>query len=515
MDYWAKHTIASFLKGKGIDGITVGEGKKDYLVAIPSYDRVETLKTKTIALLERNKIPKDIVYIFVANEEEAKKYREAIPGYRFIIAPVKGILNTRNFITNYFKEGQKLVHFDDDIEEVLEKVSKDKLGRIMKKVDLQKFIPMAFSEIDKRGLSVWGVNPVNNPYMMAHNISTDLRYVVGAFRGVINRREIQLKFSNQKEDVENTIRLFIRDGGVLRYNYITVKTKWYAPGGIVSQTSKGDADARKKLSKEAVDLLIKAFPEYGRIKQRSNGIYEFELIKRPILKGGKVPPQRVRDEDFTNTSIYTPSIRNPAKVEKAKVDLLEVLRRSTIPPIPKPVTASNTNRGNKLGTKGKTLTLGFGDTRHGIKQFKLNKKYPELLRALITFGNAIVPKGFEYNAITVNEGVKAKKHIDSKNGGVSYIIGIGDFRGGDIRVWDKDGKNPKEYDLNGKPVGFNGGLLFHQTADFVGERYTIIYYKQLWEGGITGYKTVGTGKVSEELEQPSYEEIIDDGAIFA
>jgi hypothetical protein len=253
----------------------------EYKVAIPSYDRATILKNKTIALLERNNIPKEIIYIFVANEEEQKKYREVVPGYEIVIAPVNGILETRNFITKYFNEGEKVVHFDDDVEEVLEKVDKDKTSRELRTVPLKQFIERAYNELELRGLSMWGINPVRNPFFMAHNISTDLRYIVGAFRGVINHHDIILKHSNQKEDVENSIRAYKRDGGIVRFNYITIKTKWYAQGGIVSQTSSGNVQARKKLSKDAVDLLVGEFPQYGTAKQRSNGIWEFVLKRRP------------------------------------------------------------------------------------------------------------------------------------------------------------------------------------------------------------------------------------------
>jgi hypothetical protein len=486
-----------------------GSGKSSYVIAIPSYDRVDTLKKKTIALLERNKIPKDIVHIFVANDEEAKKYKEEFSDYK-IITGVKGIMKQRNFMTDYFPEGKHIVYIDDDIMEVLEKVGKSKESKTMRNVDLIKFFPFAFDELKKRNLYIWGIHPVNNPYYMGTEISTDLRYIMGGFQGVINRKssDLKMRYTSEKEDVERTLRFYKKDKGVLRFNYITIKTINYAPGGIVSEV--GSKEARQKAGKETVEKLLKEFPGYGTSKQRPSGIYEFVFKRKPDIKGGAIPKQRERDADFTDTTIYTPAIRNPAKVAKLRANLLEVLRRSTIPSIPKPKLGRNTNRGNKLGTIGRTMTLGFGDTRHGIKQFSINKKYPELLKALIEYGNAIVPKGFEYNAITINEGVKAKKHIDSKNGGVSFITGVGDFTGGNIRVFDKDNKKTyKDYDLKDKAVGFNGGLLYHQTTPFKGERYTIIYYKQMWEGNITGYKTVGSGKDTE------YDRLMEDGAIFA
>ena len=70
--------------------------------AIPSYNRVDILKSNTIAMLEHYKIPKKQIYIFVV-EEEYQQYKDALPDYKNIIIGVKGLYNQRNFITNYFK----------------------------------------------------------------------------------------------------------------------------------------------------------------------------------------------------------------------------------------------------------------------------------------------------------------------------------------------------------------------------------------------------------------------------
>lgn len=251
----------------------------DYLFAIPSYDRVEQLRHKTLALLKRHKISPKKIYIFVS-ADQFEMYSKEFPAYNVIGTKAKGILNTRNVMTKYFKEGQKLVHMDDDIEEVLENKGTKTKGNLQP-IDLKKFIRKAFSDIKKLGLSMWGVNPVANPFFMSDNVSVDLRYTVAAFRGVINHHDIILKGYDQKEDVENSIRAYIRDGGILRYNNITLKTRWYAPGGIVATV--GSKEERLKKSKEAVDWLVKEFPEYGKAKQRKNGIWEFVLKKNPVV----------------------------------------------------------------------------------------------------------------------------------------------------------------------------------------------------------------------------------------
>ena len=46
----------------------------DYVVAVPSYKRVDICRDQTLALLERLKVDKEKIYIFVADEEEFFAY---------------------------------------------------------------------------------------------------------------------------------------------------------------------------------------------------------------------------------------------------------------------------------------------------------------------------------------------------------------------------------------------------------------------------------------------------------
>jgi len=99
--------------------------------------------------------------------------------------------------------------------------------------------------------------------------------------------------------------------------------------------------------------------------------------------------------------------------------------------------------------------------------------------------------------------VKAKKHIDSKNVGASVIIGIGDFTGGEIRVWNQEGNKHQDKNLHDHPVMFNGGLLAHETQPFKGDRYTMIFYKQKRKprSGKIGVGS-GNGNPPQPLNQP-------------
>lgn len=207
--------------------------------------------------------------------------------------------------------------------------------------------------------------------------------------------------------------------------------------------------------------------------------------------------------DHDEEGVYKVKLRNKKQFAAARDNLLEALEGITLPKIPRSHTEKSgkiiTQRDKIIGTIGRTINFGFGLVRFkGWKQMAANKKYPDVLKALVEFGNLAVPKGFEYNIITLNQNVKAKKHLDKVNVGPSVIVGIGPYTGGSLRVYSPDDKTSKSIDIHNTPLMFNGAIHPHQTEPFEGERWTIIYYKQKHEGNIEGYKTVGKGEQTEE-----------------
>jgi hypothetical protein len=220
------------------------------------------------------------------------------------------------------------------------------------------------------------------------------------------------------------------------------------------------------------------------------------------VSGSGLPPaQVITEEDRNDTKVRHIPIRNKAKYNQAKQNLLDALSNFTVSKIPQPAQPGSENRGNVIGTIGRTMTFGFGDTRRGWNYYKTNKVHPEIFKALVEFGNQVVPKGWTYQGITLNHGVKAKKHVDRKNVGASVIVGIGDFTGGEIRVWNQDGGNPKDWPLHDRPVMFNGGLLAHETQPFKGDRYTFVFYKQ-GRKPRTGELGIGRGSGNGNPAQP-------------
>lgn len=72
-------------------------------IAIPSYQRVDTLKNKTLKLLIDNGVELSNIYVFVANHDEYDISSANIPDGINLIIGEKGIINIRNFITDYLR----------------------------------------------------------------------------------------------------------------------------------------------------------------------------------------------------------------------------------------------------------------------------------------------------------------------------------------------------------------------------------------------------------------------------
>uniref|UniRef100_A0A6C0C4T1 Fe2OG dioxygenase domain-containing protein n=1 Tax=viral metagenome TaxID=1070528 RepID=A0A6C0C4T1_9ZZZZ len=86
---------------------------------------------------------------------------------------------------------------------------------------------------------------------------------------------------------------------------------------------------------------------------------------------------------------------------------------------------------------------------------------------------------FEFTTIQYNKNMRAARHVDGRNVGTSYIVGLGDYTGGELIVYD-NAKKPTgavKNDLRGNFYSFNGSKFLHEVAPFKGERYTIVFFK--------------------------------------
>ena len=254
----------------------------DWVIVIPSYNRVQTLKEKTLAVLKEYKIPKSKIYVFVANEEQKDLYNDVDVGH--IVVGVKGLAEVRNFIFDYFPKGKKLVFMDDDVRSLIEFDGAAKRHEQPLR-SLTTVINRGFTECEKANARLWGVYPVPNGFFMKDTVTTDLRFIIGSFWGCLNPgSELKLKFGSEKEDYQRTLQFWEADGVVVRLNFVAPKTAYYKePGGMQDD----GMEARVAKQKAAVGAMMKAWPQYIKMNPRRKSGYPEILLMKP--KGSKGP----------------------------------------------------------------------------------------------------------------------------------------------------------------------------------------------------------------------------------
>jgi len=266
---------------------------EDYVVAIPSYKRPETLKTKTLNLLQHYKIEPRRIYIFVADNEQKTIYDKELPrqAYNKLVIGKPGIKNIRNFMPKYFPERKHIFYMDDDIYDVYEAKNKfpitdsrydKKNNHLVRLPSLHRLIEQGFNLSKKTGLTNWGVYPVLNAYFMKPTssninecVNTKLCYIIGFMTGVINNRKAEIRTIDDKEDYERSIKYYLKDDGLLRFNNITAKTKCYKePGGMQVERTK------KRIHDSAV-YLTKVYPNLCSLNtSKKSGFTEIRLYDK-------------------------------------------------------------------------------------------------------------------------------------------------------------------------------------------------------------------------------------------
>lgn len=225
-----------------------------YQIVIPSYNRSDTLVKKTLQILERHNIDPIKVTIFVANEVEKEIYQSVLPNkYKMtIVSGVLGMMNIRNFISDYYPKGTRIFFMDDDLREIYNRVSQNKLEPIK---CLDTFIKLGFELCEIKDCKLFGVYPVDNAYFMKPTIVRGLVYCMGGAYGIINQ---QIKVTvNNKEDFERSIQYFKNSNGLIRFNNVCVATQGYSGKGGMQSFDRGN-----DVILEDANIIAYKYPEY-------------------------------------------------------------------------------------------------------------------------------------------------------------------------------------------------------------------------------------------------------------
>tara|TARA_Y100001970_G_scaffold293005_1_gene437148 strand:- start:3099 stop:3944 length:846 start_codon:yes stop_codon:yes gene_type:complete len=262
----------------------------DYVVAIPSYNRSNSIYENTLSVLLKYSVPVRKIYIFLANDEELGIYKSVLHKkfHKNMVVGVLGLKNQRNFITHYFPNNTNIVQLDDDVKEISQLVILNKNGKDVKKFkpikNLPKFFKHAFKLCRKHKTKLWGIYPVYNPFFLNNYYTIDLRFIVGPMWGKINDKSKDLKLSiDEKEDVERTLLHYDKFKSVIRFENISIDTYFYKNKGGMQAENKN----RTKEALKSAKYLQKKYPKYGYIYlKKKSGHPEFKLKdkndKRPL-----------------------------------------------------------------------------------------------------------------------------------------------------------------------------------------------------------------------------------------
>jgi len=311
--------------------------------------------------------------------------------------------------------------------------------------NLKSIVSAGFKESIRVGSSIWGIYANDNHTRdMSDSITYDLCFLIGHFYGFINRTDDKLKIDyDQKEDYQRSLKYFLKDGVLVRFNNICCITNTYKNIGGMNT----DSNKRIEENNNTVDLLLDMYPEYIRLnKSRKSLLFkEIKLIKQ---KSKYQVVEHLGDID---------------KNDNIVLELVNELEK----------TKFNINYKRLNSGVGLSMTLGCQRIRRqsGIFENSNNKLYPELYNKIKIFADKYITN--EWNAIQVNKNYATKPHRDICNKANSSIVGLGNYKGGKIKI------NNLLYDIHNKIISFNGKRYLHSNDGSSNDknRYSLVFFK--------------------------------------
>ena len=178
--------------------------------------------------------------------------------------------------------------------------------------------------------------------------------------------------------------------------------------------------------------------------------------------------------------------KNKITLESQKKLILKMLRELKWPKTGRPNVLRQSHiekKGLRSGYEGFVLGMitswaGKG-SRSGYRKMLSMKTREQKYKKLFSESKKLMrmkdPK-FKFTSIQYNKNHRAARHRDANNTGISYIIGLGDYKGGKLTIFDEYEKNPVKHDIKNKFYTFDGSKYPHETCPFSGERYTLVFY---------------------------------------
>ena len=268
-----------------------------FSIAIPSYNRSQSIKTKTLAMLDSYLIPHSMIKVFV-KADEVDKYRDSLPETIEVIEGAAGCIENRNAIRQYFPEGHNICYVDDDVDSLWsvcdqtnnhdtchhhnkKNLKEPYYKKQISLPSLHRFLREAFKRMEDEGAHLGGIYPVCNGFFASHRVSLALNYICGYFYLERNVKDIVLQGHQYAEDFERSCIFYRRDGKVCRFDWVMAKSGFYkgegdgGPGGLVESRT-------VERSKVAQETLAGLYPEYVKVvpPTKANKYWNLKVLKQ-------------------------------------------------------------------------------------------------------------------------------------------------------------------------------------------------------------------------------------------
>ena len=228
----------------------------NFKVAIPSYNRAGPLVDYTLSTILSKNIDPSCIDIFVANEDEYHTYKKTIPAdmYNEIIITEKGKMNAINHIRRFYRKGQKLLNFDDDVSEIYYGYNHYNVPLN----DVKSYSEYIFKNMKKHKVPICGIIQTNGAMAKKHLLSINNYEIYGYMYWSYNDPSPQLDlYLDNCEDIEFGLKNFDKYGKVMITREVSIRNESIQRGSTLTRLAEYEdmANARQKIAKEFPHLV--------------------------------------------------------------------------------------------------------------------------------------------------------------------------------------------------------------------------------------------------------------------
>jgi len=249
--------------------------------AIPSYRRPKICAEATVSTLISSGVNPENITVYLSDPEETDEYQKELHNTGVSVHEGKaGVAHNRKHIQHSYPVGTQLVCCDDDLTGILTKSNDGKKLEPLhfKLTDLAEG---AFQRAKEAGAGMWGIYAAQNAMFMSHTETAGLRYIIASFFGTttVDQDVARDEFlESSGEDFMTSILSFLRYGCTYRLDWATVKTKYFAEGGIDSELTERGIK-RQDDHTQALRRIEQMYPDLAKTYTKANGVTNIRFKK--------------------------------------------------------------------------------------------------------------------------------------------------------------------------------------------------------------------------------------------